>query len=288
MILIILAVIWGSSFILIKRSLEASDGSAVFSPIQLACGRMFFAGIVLLPIFLKTIHKLKRAQLGFLFLVGLFGNAIPAFLFAKAETEISSALAGMLNSTTPFFTIIIASSFFRKKSSWQKWAGIILGLAGSVGLVLAGNGSQIEFNLYAGMVLLGTLCYGLSVNIIHEKLSGVGSLEITSVALMFVGIPMGMYLGFTNFADIVKEHPHGIWSFGYLLILAVIGTALALIYFNKLIKMTDGIFASTVTYLIPIVAIIWGLAIKEFISPKQLIFMGVILIGVFITNRQYR
>ena len=119
-ILIILAIIWGSSFILIKRSLEAPDGSAVFSPIQLACGRMFFAGIVLLPIFLKAIRKLKREQFLYLLMVGVFGNAIPAFLFAKAETEISSALAGMLNSTTPFFVIIIASTFFRQKSSWQK------------------------------------------------------------------------------------------------------------------------------------------------------------------------
>ena len=221
-------------------------------------------------------------------MVGVFGNAIPAFLFAKAETEISSALAGMLNSTTPFFVIIIASTFFRQKSSWQKWAGIILGMAGTVGLTLADSNSPLDMNIYIGMVLLGTLCYGLSVNIIHEKLAGVGSLEITSVALMFVGVPMGIFLGFTDFNEIVFDHPHGLWSLGYLVILAVVGTALALIYFNKLIKMTDGIFASTVTYLIPIVAILWGLYINEQVNANQLIFMGIILLGVFITNRRYR
>lgn len=286
LLLILLSLVWGSSFILIKRSLESPDGLAVFNPFQVGFGRIFFAGLVLFPIFLKAVKKATKPQIFWSFIVGLIGNSIPAILFSMAEQEMSSALAGMLNGTTPFFTIIIGALFFAKKHQNFKWIGIAVGFIGAAGLSLSNGEGDFELNKYVFLILAATFCYGISVNIIADKLNDLPALHIAAISLFLTGFPQGILLFCTDFPQIVMENPHGLKSLGYLLILAIIGTAVALIYFNKLIKLTDGIFGSTVTYLIPIVAILWGFIIKEAISVKQLIFMGVILLGVFITNRR--
>jgi len=286
LLLILLSIVWGSSFILIKRSLESPEGLAVFSPFQVGFGRIFFAGLVLFPIFLKAIKKASKAQVIWAFVVGLVGNSIPAILFARAEQEISSALAGMMNGTTPFFAIIIGSIFFAKRHGNYKWLGIAIGFIGAAGLSLSNGNGDFELNYYVLMILAATFCYGISVNIIAEKLDNLPALHIAAISLFLAGFPQGILLFCTDFPQIIAENPHGLKSLGYLLILAIIGTAIALIYFNKLIKLTDGIFGSTVTYLIPIVAILWGFLDREAISVKQLMFMGVILLGVFITNRR--
>ena len=285
-LLILLSLVWGSSFILIKRSLLSPEGLPVFSPFQVGFGRIFFAGLVLFPIFLKAIKKASKKHIFWSFIVGLIGNSIPAILFARAEQEMSSALAGMLNGTTPFFTIIIGALFFAKKHKDYKWIGILVGFLGAAGLSLSNGNGDFELNYYVFMILAATFCYGISVNIIADKLHDLPALHIVAISLFLTGFPQGILLFCTDFPQIVLENPHGLKSLGYLLILAIIGTAVALIYFNKLIKLTDGIFGSTVTYLIPIVAILWGFLVKEAISVKQLIFMGVILLGVFITNRR--
>ena len=284
-LLILLSIVWGSSFILIKRSIISSEGIKVFSPVQIGFGRIFFAGLSLIPFFIASINKVSRNDIFWCIVVGVVGNSIPAYLFAKAETEISSALAGMLNGTTPFFAIIIASAFFKKKHRTLKWIGILIGFVGAAGLSLSNGKGEIAINYYVVMVLVATFCYGISVNIIAEKLSNVHPLHITSIALFLAGLPQGILLLFGDFPSIVINNPHGLKSLLYLLILAVAGTSIALIFFNRLIKLTDGIFASTVTYLIPIVAIIWGFISKEIISFNQLIFMAIILFGVFVTNR---
>lgn len=248
---------------------------------------MALAGLILLPILVRNLRKIPPYKFLPLLAVGTIGNAIPAYLFAEAETEVSSALAGMLNSTTSFFTIIVAVLIFRQKAPWTKWFGISVGLAGAIGLTLSGTAGNIEFNSYAFLVVIATFCYGLSVNIIHHQLADISSITIASVALFMVGFPMGIYLFTTDFTSIVTSHPHGFKSLFYIIILAALGTAVALIYFNKLIKITDGIFASTVTYLIPIVAIFWGLILHESISPWQILFVAITLLGVYITNRSF-
>ena len=217
--------------------------------------------------------------------VGIIGNALPAYLFAEAETQVSSALAGMLNSTTSFFTIIVAVIIFKQNEPFRKWLGIGIGLVGAVGLTLSGTEGNLEFNAYAFLVVIATFCYGVSVNIIHHQLAEISSVTIASAALFLVGFPMGIYLGSTDFSSIVISHPHGIRSLFYMIILGALGTGIALVYFNKLIKITDGIFASTVTYLIPVVAIFWGVFLNEEISFWQLFFVAIILGGVYITNR---
>ena len=268
LLLILLSLVWGSSFILIKRCLESPEGIPVFSPLQVGFGRIFFAGLALFPIFLKAIKKATKAQIFWAFIVGLIGNSIPAILFARAEQEMSSALAGMLNGTTPFFTIIIGALFFAKKHPNYKWIGIAVGFIGAAGLSLSNGNGDFELNYYVFMILAATFCYGISVNIIAEKLNKLPALHIAAISLFLSGFPQGIALFCTDFPQIVQENPHGLHSLGYLLILAIIGTAVALIYFNKLIKLTDGIFGSTVTYLIPIVAILWGYVVKEAISVK--------------------
>lgn len=251
----------------------------------MAAARIAIAALVLLPVLIRNLKRIPRSKILPLLAVGIIGNALPAYLFAEAETEVSSALAGMLNSTTSFFTIIVAVLIFKQNEPFRKWLGIGIGLAGAVGLTLSGTEGILEFNEYAFLVVIATFCYGVSVNIIHHQLADISSVTIASAALFLVGIPMGIYLFSTNFLEVATTHQHGIWSLFYIIILAVLGTALALIYFNKLIKMTDGIFASTVTYLIPIVAIFWGVFLNEAITVWQLIFIAIILIGVYITNR---
>ncbi|MEM7162696.1 MAG: DMT family transporter, partial [Bacteroidota bacterium] len=231
-LLIILSIVWGSSFILIKRSIESPYGLEVFSPLQVGFGRIFIAGLVLFPIFLKAIKKANRKEIFWSLVVGVVGNSIPAFLFSRAEQEISSALAGMLNGTTPFFAILIAALFFGKSHQKHKWLGIAIGFVGAAGLSLSNGSGQFEFNRYVFLILIATFCYGISVNIISEKLNNIPPMHIAALSLFLAGAPQGIMLFCTDFTQIISENPHGLASLGYLSILAIMGTALALIYFN--------------------------------------------------------
>ena len=282
-ILLALALVWGSSFILMKRGLEA------FSSSQVAAMRIFFAFVFISPIaFLhlkKELFKHWKAFLG----MGLCGNLIPAFLFTKAETGISSSLAGMLNSLTPLFTVITGILFFGSRSRWQNIVGVLIGLAGAVGLMAsksnqtAGADSHPWFSIY---VVVATLLYAISVNIIGKHLKGVNSLTAAVWALCFIGPVAGIYLFSTDFISVVQTHPGAVSAMGYIAILGVFGTALSVIIFNLLIKNSNPIFASSVTYLIPIVALLWGAYDKEPVNIMHFVWIGVILAGVYLVNRK--
>jgi len=215
------------------------------------------------------------------------GNFIPAFLFTKAETGITHSLTGMLNSLTPLFTLILGVLFFKNKTRWVNVIGIIIGFCGALGLILVGSDTSSNEKIwYGALVVLATVFYAISVNTIKKFLGEVHSISITAYAFLFVGPPAGLYLFATDFTDRLNNNPKAWSSLGFIVILAVVGTALAVVLFNSLIKHTSALFASSVTYLIPVFAILWGLFDQEEILTIHLLFIGIILIGVSLVNKK--
>lgn len=286
-LLVLLAVIWGSSFILMKRGLFSVEGNETLLPRQLAGIRMALAGLVLLPVAIKHRKAITKHNWKFLLVVGVFGNGIPAFLFAVAQTHISSSLSGLLNSLVPLFTLLLGYLVFKIKTKWFNTLGVLIGLGGALGLVFSSRSTEGESDFwYSMLVVAATLCYAISVNVIKSKLHEVKSLAITSIGFSFLIVPCLFYLGTTDLVLRLDVVP-GAWaSVGYTAILSVIGTGLAVIMFNGLIKETTAIFASSVTYLIPIVAIAWGMLDGELLTMGQIMFALVILSGVYLVNKK--
>jgi len=280
LILGVLAIVWGSSFILIKRGLTA------FSAGEVGALRIVSAALFLLPLAAPKLRKLKQRQMLILLIIGFVGSFIPAFLFATAQTSISSSLTGILNALTPLCTLLLGAAFFRKPITSKKGIGLGIGFIGSIVLIIGGTGSGIgEINLYALLVIGATICYGLNLNIIKNYTPELHPVVITSVSLLFVGpLAMGYLFGFTDFTETVQQ-PSAFWPLMALIALGVIGTALALILFNKMVQMKTAVFASSVTYIIPIVAVIWGVLDGEALSAYHFIGMAAILGGVYVANR---
>ena len=279
-ILIGLALIWGSSFILMKR------GNEVFSWEQVAALRIFIAFLFLIPFMFNNLKKGDfKDWKGFL-AVGLFGNFIPAFLFTRAEMGLSSSLTGMLNSLTPLFTLIIGVLFFQSKTKLINVIGVIIGFIGAIGLISAGKDIDLFRNFsFAVYVIIATICYGLSVNIIKRYLSPVNPVTITTGAFLLVGPPAGLYLFITDFITRLST-PFALEALGFICILAIFGTALSVILFNMLIKNTTALFASSVTYLIPIVAMFWGIFDGEHIDFLHFMWILLILAGIYLVNKK--
>ena len=277
---VILSVIWGSSFILIKKGLIAFDAGQVGSL------RMIAAFIVLLPLSLKYIKTVTKEEWKWLLLVGTFSNFLPALLFAKAELGLDSGVTGVLNSMTPMFTFIIGVMFFGVNSKTAQFFGLIIGLTGSIWLSMVGSeGGLGTINFYAIYVIVATLFYGWMTNVIKIHLSHMRPVLITGYATMAI-MPFALgYLFSTDFFSVMSTHRHAWASLGYIFLLGSIGTAAALALFNKLIQITTAIIASSITYTIPIVAVLWGIVDGEIFYPLHLVGMLLIIVGVYIVNR---
>jgi drug/metabolite transporter (DMT)-like permease len=276
-----LALVWGSSFILIKRGLE------VFSSQEVGALRLSITFLALSPFAIKRISKLKKEEWKYLVFLSI-GSALPAFLFAKAQTGIDSSLAGILNSLTPLFTMIIGLSFFSLKTKWFNIAGVLIGLAGAIGLISISGGRSFEFNFqYAIYIIIATICYATNVNLVKYKLKETDAFTITIFSFFITGLPVLLYLFvYTDFMRKMITEPTALEGLGYISILAVIGTGLALLVFNRLVKIASPVFASSVTYLIPIVAISWGAIDGEKMPIISFLWMAVILLGIFLVNKK--
>lgn len=281
-ILLLLALIWGSSFILMKNGLK------VYSASQVATMRMFFSFICLLPLTLRHIWRVPLKKYGIITLVGLLGNGIPAILFATAQTKLNSSTAGVLNCLTPLFTLIVAAVFFKQKFGLRKVVGVVLGLFGAIALIMLRSNGSIDPNYMYGLyILVATICYAWSVNLNKEYLKDLPALTISSMALLFIGPVFGYYLfQHTDFMIRTELSDGGLTALFYVFLLALFGTAISLVLFNKLVQITTPIYASSVTYLIPIVAIFWGALDGEPITFMHFIGMGAILFGVYLANRK--
>lgn len=275
----LLSLVWGSSFVLMKEGLRS------FSPYQVASLRMLFAGLVLVPFAIKALPQIPKEKMGLVLISGVAGNFIPAFLFCIAETQIDSSLAGILNSLTPLFTILVGISFFKVQTNITKIIGVIIGFIGLCFLFAAGKDMSLRNMSYAGLVLMATIFYGINVNMVGRYLQNIGALNIASVAFSFLVLPSAAILFFTGYFNNNFTNQTVIQSTLASAVLGIIGTSLASILFYYLIKRAGVIFGSLVTYGIPIVAVCWGMVYGEKITPMQYVWMGVILIGVFIANR---
>ena len=285
--LLLLAIIWGSSFLLMKRGMtDKVSGDTIFTNNQVGTLRMLLAASVFLPFGIRHLSVIQNKKVLFSLLgVAFLGNFFPAFLFTFAETGISSGYAGMLNSCVPIFTVIIGSSLFKQPLIKLQIIGIILGTIGIIGLV---NGiSVIDHSgewYHVASVVIATICYAFSVNIIRHNLAHLKPLQVTSVAFSLSFVPALILFFVFNIPQTIYSNEHAATGLIYIALLAIIGTALAAIIFNHLINRSSALFASSVTYFIPIVAVILGFIDDEKISPIQIISMFIILTGVFIAN----
>jgi drug/metabolite transporter (DMT)-like permease len=285
-LLIVLACIWGTSFILMKK------GLVVFSALELGAIRVSVAAALLLPFALRQVKQVERSRFKWLALSGVVGTLIPAFLFAYAETRLASGLAGVLNALTAVFTLLVGALLFGQRLTAPRVLGIGLGLVGTVVMLqLGGSGGDAtptgEGNAWYGLyILAATIGYGLSVNVIKHKLGGLTPITVTSVLLMLIGGPALAYLLLgTDFLHKLTTAPGAWTAFGYIALLATMSTAVAMVLFNKLIQQSTALFASSSTYLIPIVALALGALDGEAFNVWHFVGMVVILAGVLIIHR---
>ena len=278
--IVVLSLIWGTSFILIKK------GLVVFAADELGALRIVIACLSLLPFAILNLRKIEPQRWKFIAASGLLGNLLPAFLFAYAETRLASGLAGVLNSLTALFTLLIGAMFFRQSITWMRLLGIVIGIAGTAMLIFSGSGSAGLDNKFYGLyIVVATICYGGSANIIKFRLQGIKPVVMSSLALLTVGPVAAVYL-FTTGAIYKLQTVPGAWeALLYIAILAVFSTAIGLILLNKLIHVSTPLFASSSNYLIPVVALGWGVLDGEHIYAWHYMGMAVILLGVFVVNR---
>lgn len=280
-LLIILALIWGSSFILIKKGLIALSAGQVGSL------RILSASIFLLPVAISRLNKIPKSSVLFLISVGLFGSLFPSFLFAIAQTRVPSSITGVMNAVTPIFTILVGYLLYKQRYTSRVFLGILIGFVGTVILILTGSEGNLTVNFYILYILLATVFYALNLNVIKYHLQELRALTITSVSLLFVGPIAGIYLiGFTPFVSTLESGGSVYWSVAAIVLLGVLGTAIALIIFNNIVRLTDPVFTSSVTYFIPLVAVLWGIFDGEVLIWLHFIGMAFIVVGVYIANRR--
>jgi drug/metabolite transporter (DMT)-like permease len=279
LLFVILSVVWGSSFILMKTSAEHLNG------LQIGSIRIFAAGVGLLPWAIFHISKIPLKKLGVVILTGLLGNFFPALLFASAIKENGeSSLASILNSLTPLFVIVIGLLFFKTKVQKRKITGVLVGFAGLVILnVLRGPVSAGDNGVL--LILIATIFYGITVNLVSYYLKGIAGFKIASVSLAIMAIPSCIIMWQQNVFTIARFDEEARWSIAVACLLGVVGSAIATGLYYVLIQKAGGLFASLVTYAIPIVAIMWGLLANENITAAQVGCLAMILAGVYLANR---
>lgn len=282
LLMIVLSLIWGSSFILIKQGLK------VFSADQVGAMRVSSAFLFLLPFAFFRLKGLKNHHYPSLFFSGMLGIFIPAFLFAFAQTHMNSSVAGIMNTLTPMFTMVIGVLFFSQRFRTIAIVGIVLGFGGAILLILSREEGQITgINYYALLIVLACLCYGMNLNYIKFKIADLSALTITSMSVVLIGPFALIYLlGFTDFTTRLQTAPGGWEAFGFIVLLGMMGTAIATILFNRLVKISTPLFASSVTYIIPIVAVMWGILDNERLVAGHFIGMVAIVGGVYLANRK--
>lgn len=281
-ILIGLVLVWGSSFILMKKGLE------VFSGLELAALRISISFIFLLPFALTRFKRIKREHWKYIAFAGIIGNGVPSFLFAIAQTGIDSSLAGILNSLTPLFTMIVAYFFFKSKSKWYNIVGVIIGLIGAIGLIASSGNKSFGNNLeYGILIVVATIFYAFNLNVVKTYLKSVDAITITAFAFFSIGIPALIYLLTSTDAIFkIQANEKALTSLFYVAILAIFGSALSVIAYNYLIKISSVLFAASVTYMMPLVSYIWGVFDGEKFLIVYFVYIFLILGGVYLVNKK--
>lgn len=279
--LIILSIVWGSSFILMKKALLG------VTPIQLGALRMIFTATFLLSVVSPSIKKIKKRHWKYIIYTALAGTFIPGFLFAFAITTIDSSIVSILNSFTPFNTLILGSIFFGFAFKKAQLYGVLIGLVGTSVLILKGADLHPNQNYwFALLIIVASVGYAFNANMLKKYLSDLEALAITTGNFLLLILPATIVLFCTDFFETFDfENEVLMYSLGYIVILSVVGTGIAKTIYNKLVHISDPVFSSSVTYLIPLVAIFWGVLDGEKLSLIQVFSGVIILIGVYLVNK---
>jgi len=279
-ILLALSIVWGSSFILIKKALIA------FDPIDLACMRIAVSALAFTPFIILKRNSLPWKDWKLFLAVGLTGSGVPAFMYFIAQTNINSTVSGLLNSLTPIWTLIIGIMVFKNKMDFSKVIGVIIGFVGAALLILFGESEGSNTNLWFGLfVVLGTLCYGMSGNLVKHYFQNTKSMIISAMSFFLIGPPAIVYLLYSGtFTETIWTTQHT-YSLAAVLVLSLVGTVLATIIFYRLIQDTNAVFGSSVAYIMPVVAMGWGFIDGEPIGIVILLSMFLILTGVYLIKK---
>jgi drug/metabolite transporter (DMT)-like permease len=280
--LTVLSIVWGSSYILIKWGLVA------LTPLQLGSLRLLITTIALLLVGYPSLRGLTRYHWKWLAITGYVGTFLPAFLFAFAQQHIESAVAAILNALTPLLTLIFGVLFFKIKVLRKQYLGVAIGLMGSMGLVWGGLSTSGNLNPeYLLLIVMATCCYAINIHFLKIHLVQVGVMAITLGNFIFMApVALIILLSSDFFSAKTFEHPEIYTSIGYITVLALAGSAFAKYLFNKFVKITSAIFASSVTYTLPIVALFWGISDGETITAFQLFSTVIILFGVYLSHKK--
>lgn len=275
----LLSFIWGSSFILMKAS------STLLNGWQVASIRISAAGLVFLPMAIVHLSKIPKNKLWLIILSGILGNLLPAFLFAIAiDKKVDSSLAGILNSLTPLLVIVLGAVFFKAKVSARKLVGVLIGFAGLLVLSLSKGGITLANFWFAFLILVATLCYALNVNLAGRYLKQIEPLQMATISLAFMMLP-ALFIAWKEGVFRLMEDKESYWPVAASVLLGIAGSAIATVFFYHLIKRAGGLFASLVTYGIPVVAILWGIWDNEHVTGIQIGCLSLILGGVYLANR---
>lgn len=276
-ILLLLTLVWGTSFILIKKGLVS------FTGMQVGALRIGIAFLCFIPIALPAFRRIPRRYLWYLLAIGVFSSFVPSFLIPIGQQDTDSSTAGILVSLTPLSTYLWGITMFQQRGSIKRSLGVLIGLIGATSLMVDPS-SSMGFNPSALYILASSIMYGLSGNIVQRHLKNVSSTDITAVSFIMIGLPALIYLFSTDFLSVMQTGERAWFSLGAVAILSIVGTAMALLLYWKLVQQTDAVFGSTTTYLIPIVAIMWGLLDGEKLYPHQFFGFALILVSVFLVR----
>jgi drug/metabolite transporter (DMT)-like permease len=276
-ILAVLALTWGSSFILIKKSLLAFEWHQV-AALRMGITMLFFLPVI--PIHVKKIKS--RKTYWHIFLMALFGNAIPGFLYPIAQTQIDSSLAGLINSSTPLFVLVTGVLIWNLRPNRNKYLGVIFGFIGVTLLIYYGQEHKENTNIWYALFAIGaTFCYGISANVIKEFLQNIKPITSSAIAFLLIGPPAWIYLFTTDFFEVMSTDENAWISLASVSTLAIMGTAIATLLFVRLLQLTNAVFGSMVSYIIPIVAVGFGFLDGETITIWHGLGIALILFGVY-------
>ena len=279
--LAILSLIWGSSFILIKKGLVGLNS------VQLASLRMIFAASVIYIYSYNSIKKIPKKSWKWIVITAYLGTFFPVYLISYGQTEIESGLASIITTVTPINTLIIGIIFFSLTFSIKQLLGLFIGLVGAVLLLYEASETNLNSNIYFSFfIYLTTVGYAASVNLIKKYLTNIPPEAVTAGIFLSISPPAIIVLYFSDFTDLNFQDPLILKSMFFVLVLGVFGSAIAQTLFNKFVKISSPIFASAVTYTMPVVAIFWALIDGEILSIMQFFATAIILIGVYLVNKR--
>ena len=274
----ILSLTWGTSFILIKKSLVAFDS------VQVASLRILIATIAFTPVVIFNLRKIEWERWYLYLLVGLAGGGIPPFLFALAQTRVSSSLAGALNALTPIFTLLLGVFLFKIKFSFKKMSGVALGLTGAFIIIYYNNVSFEGGFFYSSLILFATIFYAFNVNLVKKFFNSSNPIVLTAASFIFFGYFPIILLFKSDFIEVMKTNPDAWMSLGSVTFLSLFSTVMATVLFFKLAQKSNALFASSVSFAIPLVAFFWGYLVGEKLSIIHFLSLVLILTGVYLTR----